>query len=472
MTFDTARGVRTRIDGAHRALRAEETRLSVAAEAAEADLAALRGHEAKAHAALARHRLQALAEDGAAAALDRAERAASAILERRRGVLETLRAEVDALEGEERDAMLRRDARVAALEAAETATDALEADVEARIGTDAAWVEADAAFAAQSEQAAAARDKAERAEAERADKRAPYDADPLFAYLLAAGYGTSAYRGGALARWGDAKVADLIGFEELRRDYRMLVEIPDRLRAHAERLEAAAEEAQARREAIERAALVAAGIEALERAEDDAREALEEAQAALARIGASLEAARAQASGENDPELAQALAILAEAIARDDVRRLEADAARTPSPEDDRLVSEIATARRGVAAGEERVRTMRSEHARAKQRSDEAEQALKRYDGATYDQRAGRFDNGAMIGAALEGLLRGGGARLLEEALRSGYRAPPRASQSPRRRSPTRSAGGSFGGGRSGGFRTGGSFGGGRSGGFRTGGKF
>ncbi|MGJ3265600.1 MAG: hypothetical protein ACFE0R_20455 [Salinarimonas sp.] len=484
MSDDTARGVRARIDAAQRAARADETRRAAAAEAARTDLAAARADEAGAHAALARHRLEALSQpDGAAEALDRAERAALAIVERRRGVLDGLRARVDTLASEEREAVGRRDAHAAALDAAEAETDALEARVEAAIEDDPAWAEANAALASLAEQVAAAHAKAERAESERAAKRAPYDADPLFAYLNARGFGTSAYRGGAFARWGDGKVADLIGFEELRRDYRMLVEIPDRLRAHTERLEARAEEAEARLEAIERAALVAAGIEALEQAEDAARDALEEAEATLAHLGESLAAARREASGEGDPEIARALEILSEAIARDDVRRLEEDAARTPSPQDDRLVAEIVAARGRVAAAEARVRTAAADEADVRQRAEEAQAALRRYDEAGYDTRAGRFDNGAAIGAALEGLLRGAGARLLEEALRSGYRAPRRrtgASWSLETswgtgagsRSGGRSSG-SSGSRRSGGFRTGGSFGGSRSrGGFRTGGKF
>ncbi|MGP9822569.1 hypothetical protein ACTZWW_21295, partial [Salinarimonas sp. NSM] len=219
----------------------------------------------------------------------------------------------------------------------------------------------------------------------------------------------------------------------------------------------------------------------LEAAEDAAREALEAAERALVEIGERLAAAPGEASGDNDPELARALAILSEAIARDDVRRLEAEAARTPSPADDRLVADIADARRAVVEAEARVREAREAHARARSLAAEAQRALASYETAGYDERAGRFENGAMIGAALEGLLRGAGARLLEEALRSGYRAPPR------RRTvettwgtggPSRSSGGIFGGSsggrRSGGFRTGGSFGGGRrsGGGFRTGGKF
>jgi chromosome segregation ATPase len=466
MSFDTARGVRARIEDAARRLQAEESRLAAAAAEAEADLAALAAREAAAQAALARHRLQTLAEDGPAAALDRAEREAHAILERRRSVLEAARARVVALEEAERAATRARDARSAALDEVEAAIAALEETVEAAIAADPAWVRADEELSRLAEQVENAREKAARAEGERAEKRAPYDADPLFAYLERRGFGTSAYAGGAFARWGDAKVARLIGYDELRRDYRMLVEIPDRLRAHAERLAGEADAAEARLEAIERAALVAAGIEPLEQARAGAEAELAQAQADLAAATQALATARAEAAGPDDPELARALAILVEAIARDDVRRLEADAAATPSPEDDRLVAEIAAARQGVAAAQERLAAARAALAQARRRAAEATRALTDYDSGRFD-RNGRFDNGSAIGSAIEGLLAGAGARILEEALRSGYRAP-RPSRSTASSRPARGARPRP----SGGFRTGGSFGGGRSGGFRTGGRF
>ena len=88
------------------------------------------------------------------------------------------------------------------------------------------------------QQVARAEAKAVQAEADREEKRRPYEADPLFMYLWRRRYGTRDYRASNLVRYFDRKVAHLIGFETARINYAMLMELPDRLREHAERLRA------------------------------------------------------------------------------------------------------------------------------------------------------------------------------------------------------------------------------------------
>jgi hypothetical protein len=86
------------------------------------------------------------------------------------------------------------------------------------------------------EQAARAEEKAAQAEADREEKRRPYEADPLFMYLWRQRYGTREYKASNLVRFFDRKVAHLIGFEAARINYAMLMELPDRLREHADRM--------------------------------------------------------------------------------------------------------------------------------------------------------------------------------------------------------------------------------------------
>jgi hypothetical protein len=81
-----------------------------------------------------------------------------------------------------------------------------------------------------------AEEKAARAEADRDEKRRPYESDPLFMYLWRRGFGTRDYEAGNLVRHFDRKVAHLIGYEAARVNYAMLLELPERLREHAERL--------------------------------------------------------------------------------------------------------------------------------------------------------------------------------------------------------------------------------------------
>lgn len=81
-----------------------------------------------------------------------------------------------------------------------------------------------------------AEEKAARAEAHRDEKRRPYESDPLFMYLWRRRFGTRDYEASNLVRYFDRKVAHLIGYEAARVNYAMLLELPDRLREHAERL--------------------------------------------------------------------------------------------------------------------------------------------------------------------------------------------------------------------------------------------
>ena len=101
---------------------------------------------------------------------------------------------------------------------------------------------------------------ATRAESDREDKRRPYENNRLFSYLWRRRYRFPEYRALPLFRTMDGWVAGLCRYEEAHRDYRMLLEIPDRLRAHADKL---LQEAHAETEALaglERAALAADGV--------------------------------------------------------------------------------------------------------------------------------------------------------------------------------------------------------------------
>ncbi len=84
---------------------------------------------------------------------------------------------------------------------------------------------------------AEAEQKVRQAEADRDEKRRPYEADPLFMYLWRRGYRTRSYRANWLVRYFDRKVAHLIGFETARINYAMLMQLPIRLREHVDRLQ-------------------------------------------------------------------------------------------------------------------------------------------------------------------------------------------------------------------------------------------
>ena len=69
------------------------------------------------------------------------------------------------------------------------------------------------------------------ADIDREQKGRPYRNDPLFAYLLDRGYGTTAYKGRGLVAGLDGWVAKLTGFDTARQHFAMLNAWPARVAA-------------------------------------------------------------------------------------------------------------------------------------------------------------------------------------------------------------------------------------------------
>jgi hypothetical protein len=232
------------------------------------------------------------------------------------------------------------------VEAAGNRIDELTAMVEAPVKSDPDWIAQQERVAQAEATAKAGADKAARSEADRESKGKPYENDPLFMYLWRSGYGTASYRGLPIRRYFDSKVARLVGYDSARANYYMLTEIPLRLRQHAARLAEEANEELTKRTSIERCALEAEGIAALENDLDAAQKSFEEVEARLSRAETELSTLDAEQSTANDeqhdPDYRQALDMLAERLGREDLRALYEKALRTPSPADDRIVQSLA----------------------------------------------------------------------------------------------------------------------------------
>jgi hypothetical protein len=138
---------------------------------------------------------------------------------------------------------------------------------------------------------------------------------------------------GWFVRFFDRKVARLVSYRDARANYAMLQEIPARLREHAKNKQSEAAAAKERLAGVERQALVADGIEALERRAAGAHSAMKAAEDSVAKITAQLqeiEADRQKAVGtRNDAVYDRAVDLLAQALAREDLRQLYQEAART-----------------------------------------------------------------------------------------------------------------------------------------------
>jgi hypothetical protein len=369
-----------------------------------------RAAQAEALRALARLRAQALRDGGAAHRLDAADQRIRALFAQRREAIAAAQATLVQRREEEATARAERDRRVDALRTLEQAEEQAMQAARARAETDPEWQRLrDAAAEAERVAQHAAR-KAELAREDLALKGAPYLADPLFAYLWRRGFGTAAYRAGAITRRLDGWVARVAQYEPARRSYALLAALPDQLDAHAGRMRAKAGEGALALTARTRAI---AGLPA-EDATAEARDALERAELALDAAQATTalsEQALAQATGEADGDLREATQQLEAALSSESLASLRAHAARTPSREDDAIVAQL------EAAAGERER-LRRDLDRARADAGSAQRRLRELRSVRQEMRTrgyGRdrwdFKDGALIGVLVGELLRGGMSR-------------------------------------------------------------
>ena len=454
-----------------------DDQLTEAAQAAER----LRGQEADAFRQLARVRLDALDQGPVGQRLDRAEREALTMLAEKREALATLSARRKAAAEKLATAQDARRTVAGRLEDVSERIMALDAATREKLPKDPSWIAADAKVRDAERLAARAEAKAKQAEEDRVVKGRPFEDDRLFMYLWENGFGTSRYAASFFARYFDRKVARLIGFVEARPNYAMLTEIPVRLAAHAARLREEVGTVTAARTSLERRALEADGIGALEaefakvKAEIDAGNAgIAATQSDLATLDASHDAL----VGGDDPALKRALDGVAASLAATDLQTLYADAFATPTPEDEKIVRRIEEIDKSVARAEHDVTTARAAMGEVARRRAELEETRNRFLRSGYDRPGVTFNNENMLGNVIGGIIGGiVSSPELWRVILGGYQAPRHHDGGWIGGGPRIPGGGGdwFGGGSGGGWSGGGGSSGGfggDGGGFSTGGGF
>jgi hypothetical protein len=253
--------------------------------------------------------------------------------------------------------------------------------------------------------------KTAQAESDREQKGRPYRDDPLFMYLWNTGYGTKSYRANNLVAWLDSKVAALVGFPEARPNFSMLNEIPLRLREHAERQQANAQAASDELSTLESAAIDAAGGKS-------AREAMEKIVAEIDALDKqivtlqdqrddALKAQRELAQG-SDPAFASAIAGLAEALGREDLKTLLADARATRTGQDDTIVQQIDDVRQRAKEEDNDTADQKSRLKTLAARRRELEDIQYEFKKQGFDNPSSSFGKDALVGDMLNDFLRGG----------------------------------------------------------------
>ena len=393
------------IDEALEKVRGDLDSLGAEIRRAAAELASARQTQLALLARMARIRIAELERGDLSARLDDVERQVGETLAARRDAQAALDDEIAAAEQKLAELEHTRGERQAEAAAAAEAVDAAEADAQARLEADDEY----RAQLAQAERSDAiadhAEEKARAAEADRVAKGRPYESDPVFAYLWARGFGTARYRAWPPARWLDGWAARSIDYEQQRRNYTLLTDIPARLGEHAARMRALADrDLDAARE-LERRAAEAAGV-------PERKRRLDAAEAALAETDREIEAQETEldrlgeqrarfASGEDDLSQ-QATALLRDTLVREDLASLRARAARTRSPEDDALIDELESLEETIERlDDERLRYRRL-HEAQRERLRGLEDIRRRFKRSRYDDVHSTFVNAALLALLLE----------------------------------------------------------------------
>jgi hypothetical protein len=325
-----------------------------------------------------------------------------------------------------------------------------------------------------------AEEKMQEAQHNREEKGKTYENDALFSYLWRRGYGTSAYSANPLTRFLDKWVARLCKYHAARPNYARLLEIPERLKEHADQQRIMADKEFDALENIEQNAAAEDGIPALRQRHKEAEQKLDEIDAAIKQHEEQvlqLMQQKADYSTGDDARFKEAIDTLAASLKRENMDTLYRYARLTTTAEDDLLVSELPATEQRLGQMLQSLRENKRAHDKHLTRLAELEQVRRNFKSQRFDDIHSVFGNGAtltlMLNQFLQGLADSGD---VWETIRREQQYRPTSSNSPfgnrrigRRTSTWRFPGGSGGSPWGGGGWGGGGLGG---GGFRTGGGF
>ena len=360
--------------------------------------------------ALARVRVDVLADDQLARHLDDAEQQVSRLLARRREAVHELDRQIESATAAIAALEKERAAQAAQVDAAAKVVDEAEARTQARL-------DADPAYRAQRERAQVAErtalhadEKATRSEEEKEQKGDSYRNDPLFMYLWERRYGLPEYQACPLVRWLDGWVARLVGFADARANYARLNEIPERLRAHADGQRSAAEAEFAALKGLDTAAREADGIPALEGKVADQQAALDAIDRRLdeaeRRHQELLDQKAAFAAGE-DPQTREAVDYLAGELQREDLVRLRQEAMATPYPDDDLIVSRMLGRDVELKRLEASLRDLKETMQQQGRRLAEVEALRGDFKRSRFDRAGSLFGDGSLVALMIANFVNG-----------------------------------------------------------------
>lgn len=183
---------------------------------------------------LAKIRLDEIAQGSFLGELDAADHRALSLLEKREQAYQQLEVDINTASERLKSLETNREAAQESLSVRAQAIIDCEHTIQTELEHDNAYQEQLQAAREMDSIADQAEEKAVLAEKDRQEKGEPYENNKLFMYLWKRKYGTSDYVASALIRYLDSWVEDLSDYDKYRVNYWTLLEIPKRLKAHAE----------------------------------------------------------------------------------------------------------------------------------------------------------------------------------------------------------------------------------------------
>jgi hypothetical protein len=223
-------------------------------------------------------------------------------------------------------------------------------------------------------------------------------------------------------------------------NYTRLLEIPQRLREHANLSRQQSEDAFAALRALDDAARAADGVLTLDQARDTEQERLDDIDARIGEaetgINDLLEHQARFASGEDD-YTRQAVDYLSSELERDDLAALRRDALATPFPDDDQIVNRLLQAEQERRQLSFTIENLKQTRAKQQQKLEELSRLQRDFKRQRMDRSDSGFADGAMLAMMLTNFING---MLDRDALMDVLEQQQR--QQPRRANPTFGSGG------------------------------
>lgn len=421
---------RQSIEDAYAKVRNDEMQLDSALRSATEEAARLRQERLAQLHALAQLKFSLIERGELMHELDVAEQRAKELLVRiRREIDEAAQRRQEAADTL-KQAETTRSARARDLEQAVAELRAFEERVTPAIVGDASWSKINGRVQDLNGILEEAEKKAAQAEADRQQKKTPYEQDPLFMYLWGRKFGSSEYHANYFVRYFDDMIARMIRYQQARANYAMLNQIPDRLREHAGRVRAEFEAARNQLAALRQQALLEAGAGPSQEKAAQAKAELDAIEAELSKANQTFEAYdgayHALIGRDNRGAFAEVIRLMAENDSRDAIVTLYKEAARTKTNEDRVLVEKIDELTRAIGAADAEIAQLRARIQDVAARRIEIQEAHNEFRRRRYDYPGSTFGNEAAIndvlGGVLDGLVKGA---VLGQVLQQGYRRPP-----------------------------------------------